>query len=1020
MSSGPEPFVGRANELALVRAALAETSANAVLIAGEPGIGKSRLAAEAVSGTRRAVFRAVCWQGDGAPPFWPWAQVIRAGLASPEGREWERSRPPGHGEVLALLPERTDLAGDSDASRFRLFEGVGSLLRALAGNAGAVVIVDDLQWCDEASLRLLTFAVRSLCDVPITFLGTYRHTELDAGHPLGGSVAELAGLARHLSLIGLPPDDLGRLSPEGGPGGAELHRITGGNPFFAREVLALAAIRSSGDCLPPPLPEGVRAVIDRRLARLSTPTAELLQEAAVQGNEVDPDLLGELTGSTAAGVGAALGEAVAAGLLTMTGPAGTVQFAHDLVRETLYDSIPVGRRAGAHARLAEQLARRGCGPTILAQHLREAVPLVEPKRAAEAARVAADHALGMFAFEEAAAWYERAVPLVSPEPDATQAELLLGAGEARMRAGDVAGARDRYGEATAFARRLRRPDLLGAAALGLGAGLSGFEITLLDRGQINLLEEALAALPGDDSPLRAQLLARLSVALSFVDSPQRRLSLAEQAVAMARRSGDRRALAHALAAHCDAIAGPDQRSARRREAAEIVELGMAEGDTGLSLLGRRLLVVALLEGGETAEVDRQIEDFSRGAEMLRQPVYRWYAPLWRGMRALMAGRTAESERWCEEAEAVGALAQSTNARMLVFTQRWVRLRVQGDFEASGAAALEGEALFVDVPGATVLGAMGLLHCGDTAAASAAIDAAAPMLPLLPFDAEWPPAMAQAAEVVAALGARDHAAVLAELMAPYDDCFVVEGIGAAVYGTLGSYRAPLLELLGRNEEAAAVAATSAERERGAGLSGRPARPPAGQSGRSPMTITTTTTAALRREGDVWAITFAGHTARVRDSKGIRDLARLLAAPGRQLHVRQLLDLDPAAQAALAASGIEVLDRRAVTAYRRRLAELDDDLAEAETNHDLGRAATVRAERDFLLAELAGGLGMGGKARRSGDGTDRARKAVTARIRDAIGRIGAVHPELARHFNNAVRTGAVCAYDPEQHVTWTVDT
>ena len=178
------------------------------------------------------------------------------------------------------------------------------------------------------------------------------------------------------------------------------------------------------------------------------------------------------------------------------------------------------------------------------------------------------------------------------------------------------------------------------------------------------------------------------------------------------------------------------------------------------------------------------------------------------------------------------------------------------------------------------------------------------------------------------------------------------------------------------------------------------------------------AVASREADLWTLTFAGRTGRVRDSKGIRDIATLLANPGLGVHVSELVSPDATGRAAVSSRGAVALDRRALTEYRRRLAELNDDLAEAEEHHDEGRAAKLVAEREFLLAELTGAVGLGGRTRRLGDDVDRARKAVRARVRDAITRIEVVHPELGRHLDRAVRTGTLCSYDPETPVRWTV--
>jgi hypothetical protein len=178
--------------------------------------------------------------------------------------------------------------------------------------------------------------------------------------------------------------------------------------------------------------------------------------------------------------------------------------------------------------------------------------------------------------------------------------------------------------------------------------------------------------------------------------------------------------------------------------------------------------------------------------------------------------------------------------------------------------------------------------------------------------------------------------------------------------------------------------------------------------------------FRRDGDVWTVAFNGRTVPLRDAKGLRDLAVLLAAPGREVAVTDLAAGVPGEQAtAVAALGADpILDDRARAAYRARLAELDGELAEADAHDDIERSARLAAERDALIGELARATGLGGRRRRLGDATERARTTVTARIRDAIGRIERAHPELGRHLRASITTGARCAYRPAETVRWDV--
>ncbi len=176
----------------------------------------------------------------------------------------------------------------------------------------------------------------------------------------------------------------------------------------------------------------------------------------------------------------------------------------------------------------------------------------------------------------------------------------------------------------------------------------------------------------------------------------------------------------------------------------------------------------------------------------------------------------------------------------------------------------------------------------------------------------------------------------------------------------------------------------------------------------------TDAALRRDGDLWCVRYHGASAHLRDLKGLADLAVLLARPGVDVHVLELAAAGPHDRA-----GGVVLDAAGRTAYRRRLAELDDDLVVARHDHDLGRAERLDTERTALLAELRHATGLGGRARALGTSTsERARKAVTARLREAIHRIADVLPELGAHLDRSVLTGTTCRYAPTEPVTWTL--
>ncbi|MGA8846931.1 MAG: hypothetical protein WB471_09990, partial [Nocardioides sp.] len=206
----------------------------------------------------------------------------------------------------------------------------------------------------------------------------------------------------------------------------------------------------------------------------------------------------------------------------------------------------------------------------------------------------------------------------------------------------------------------------------------------------------------------------------------------------------------------------------------------------------------------------------------------------------------------------------------------------------------------------------------------------------------------------------------------------------------------------------------------------------RSGGGPPSATTEATAVFRCEGDGWRLEYAGRAVTMRDRKGLHDLAALLARPGQEMHVLQLASppLDPSSpprgtgERAAAGANVSqgdlgpVLDRRAAAEYRRRLADLEDDLIQAQAEADLARVELVDLEREALRRELAAAFGLGGRPRSGATETERARKAVAARVRDAVERISTVHPELGRHLRTSVRTGTYCCYAPEHELCWSV--
>ena len=546
------PFVGREAELAVLTAGLEAASGGrgtVVLLAGEPGIGKTRLAEEltAAAAARGALaLWGRCWEGEGAPAFWPWVQVVRAYLKASDPAALRHDMGDGAADIAQVVPAVRDCLPDlptppplePDAARFRLFDSLAGFFRAAATRRPLLLVLDDLHWADAPSLAMLRFVSRELEQGGPLVLGIYRHVEVEGGHPLLGTLADLTRgqHRRRLLLGGLHQHDVASFVAlvAGVEPSAELvaavHQQTDGNPFFVTEVVRLLASqgrlahgRAGAPVLAAGLPEGVKAVVAERLGRLSDSCRRVLAVAAVLGRDVELRALQPASGVDGDRLLELLEEAEAARVLgPVSGALGRWRFAHALVREVLYEGLPAARRVALHGRVGEALEAvyaADPGPHLaeLAHHFVEAAPGGEElaARAVQVATLAGRRALDLLAWEDAAGLFERALAALdlAERPDQRRrCELLLDVGEARMAASDMPAARAAYQQAGELARRIGAPEALARAGLGLGLE---FTAGIVDEVEIGLLEEALAALGGADSLLRARVLARLAKALMF-------------------------------------------------------------------------------------------------------------------------------------------------------------------------------------------------------------------------------------------------------------------------------------------------------------------------------------------------------------------------------------------------------------------------------------------------------------------------------------------------------------------------
>jgi tetratricopeptide (TPR) repeat protein len=1054
-----QPLLGRDDVLARADALLADCRAGhggVLWIHGDAGIGKTRVLAEVAARARGCtVLRGTGWEDPGTASFWVWSQVVRAAAGVRPPEQWG-----DRGRLALPLLEGTGAAQVDVPGRFALFDAVDGLIDDLAGERPVVLLLDDVHWVDVGSLRLLQFLTTDLSERGVLVVCSWRDHDAEVTTEQRELAAQVATRGESWHLRGLPADDVRTLiSATTGrdPGEDETRAVTertGGNPLFVSEMARLAASRGGGS-VATVLPESAQATIRRRVARLAQPAEGALGAAAVLGASSSVTRLGSLLGTPPVELAALVDELVDAGLVTQEGD--RLDFSHALVRDAVYETLPPARRRELHLAAAElvdaEYARTGAQAAERAHHLIQALPLVSTDTVAAAAEDAARAAGAMLAYEDSVRWCDRALELVDPGSP-RHPDLLLLAGETRLSAGDLDRAREAFLAAADLGRRTDDADLFARAALGFASGLSGFEVRLWDRVQTDLLEEALDRLGSDDSVPRSLVLARVSVALSFSASDERRRELTEEAVAMARRLDDPRALAGALAAHCDTVAGPTYVDLREQQAGEIVALARRVPDVGLELLGLRLRVIARLERGDLVAARLDISEFERLVDRLRQPFFSWYAVLWRGLEAHLAGDLGTMSDCAAEVGRLAELGGSRNATVLSAVQGiWPLIERGRATEAMGRlVSAFGELPELAGDGGSLVR---LFHGQPDEMRTAALPLLPEMLENLPVDKEWLPNLAG---VVGGFWQQDiggePARLLYDVLTPWADLFLVDGIGAAFLGSVELVLGELATLLEEYDAAADHLARALERNATAGAAlpvantqrvlasmlerrGGPGDDDRRRAllaealafyrragidervteleaalGPRPAIEVAESSGVFRRDGSFWTVAWRGREATLPAVKGMADLAVLLAQPDRETHVLDLVGATAAPRGDLG----EVIDASAKEAYRGRLAELDDRLADAESTGDADTSEQVAREREFLLAELGAAYGLGGRARRAGDPAERARTTVTSRVRDAIGRIDAELPELGRHLRASVRTGTYCVYAPETPTTW----
>jgi class 3 adenylate cyclase len=843
-------FVGRDRELERLQALWKETVAGerrVALLGGEPGIGKTRLAAELaeVLHSQGAMVLAGRCDEDLGVPYQPFVEALRHYLAHVVEPRLGRHG----GELARLVPDLAAVApglpeplrSDPETERYRLFEALSSWLADVSAETPVLLILDDLQWAAKPTLLLLRHVLRSAEPARLLVVATYRDTDIGRGHPLTELLADLrrGGGAERLPVTGLDaPGVAAFLEAAAGHGLDEEAEVlaravwteTEGNPFFVAEVLrhlsesgalerregrwgvAAATLEELG------IPEGVRDVVGRRLSRLSEVANRVLTVAAVVGLEFEPAVVAPAGGLAEDEVLAALEEAVAARLVVEV-PAGTVprnRFSHALVRATLYDELTAGRRVSLHRKVAKAIEsvythRLDEHLPALAHHwARASAPATDTGKAVDYASRAGDRALAQLAHDEAGVYYVQALELLNaagvPADDRRRTELLLSLGEAQRRAGDLA-FRETLLRAAHLAQAHGDTEALARAALANNRGNLYSSIAQVDAERVAVLEAAIRDVDERQPAIRARLMANLGLEHTWQPQREPRVALSNEALAIARRVGDPTTLAHVLMARDYAIAAPDSCPERLANAGELLDLADVLGDPVIRSRALHLRFRVAMEMADVAEAERCLAANQALVAELGQPGLTWPVQVQQAGLHLLHGDLPAAEQETAAAYDTAWARGQPDGHIVRLAQLYTIRSEQGR-----SPELEGEVEQLlqraPLPSVSCMYANILLESGRLDEARRVFHELAATGFDTPFDFLWVRAHTDYASLCIQLGDAGQAAELESRLAPYAKQVVSIAQGGIPTGSVAHYLGLLSAMLRRFDEAHARFAAAA--------------------------------------------------------------------------------------------------------------------------------------------------------------------------------------------------------------------
>ncbi|MFF4778824.1 BTAD domain-containing putative transcriptional regulator [Microtetraspora fusca] len=790
--STPDEPVGRERELAVVRDRVEglRIAGGCLLLAGEPGVGKTTLAESArrfaaASGVPATWVR--CVDATSAPAYWPWAQVLR-----------DLGGPAANAALGVVTGERPLPQGD----RFQVYEAVLAALAAVPERR--LVVFEDAHGADASSLELLRLIAGDLARLPFLFVVTSRD---------GAGLATPA--VERLTVGVLPEEACARYVERALPGepelASELARRSGGNPFFLGELVSL--VRGGGTV--GGVPEGVRDVIAQRVSALPERTREALTLAAVAGEALDPAVLAQAARMTGEELLVALDPALGAGLLVEDADSWGYRFRHGLIRDALYDSLGRVSRGGLHARVADALEATGAGVTALALHYLAAGPLGAPEKSVRYARAAAALAVRQTAWSEAVAHLrEAAAVLIGSAELPMRCDVLVDLGRALRDAGEHAKAHEAIEEAVALATAIDDPTRVIAAATAFG-GVTTWgsrEYGEHEPAVVGFLESQLGATAGDDAA-RVRILATLGLELRYSDRVADCAAYAEQALDLARRLDDPDLLALAFNAFLHSCHGPSHFTRTPPVTIEAIDLAARRGARRDEFAFRLQHVTEVARAGDLTALDVQLARCRDLAAELRSPELSGQLRLAEATAALLSGRCDDAERLRDEGLRLIGL---TGAPGLT----WARLATDiGLARARGTLAAMSDPLLgmaESVPWSfSISRPAAVLALAESGREDEARGLTARWFAPPPEDWTWMFPMGLWSAVSALIGVPDPGLLYARLL-PHAGELAIAGVGLDCGGSVNGLLAGLAAAMGDKETARDHARRAVETEDRLGL------------------------------------------------------------------------------------------------------------------------------------------------------------------------------------------------------------